>query len=49
MTYEHSCATGRHSHGLPEDPRRTFRESGYPERITAERRERNVVVVTTYA
>jgi hypothetical protein len=28
---------------------RAFRESGYLERITAERRERNSVSVTTYA
>jgi L-rhamnose isomerase/sugar isomerase len=39
----------RRSHGLPEDPLQTFRESGYLERITAERRERNVGSVTTYA
>jgi L-rhamnose isomerase / sugar isomerase len=37
------------SHGLPEDPMRAFRESRYLERITAERRERNSVSVTTYA
>src|SRR5579872_1678076 len=39
----------RSSHGLPEDPMQAFRESGYLERITAERRARNAVVVTTYA
>jgi len=39
----------RRSHGLPEDPMQAFRESGYLERITAERRARNAVVVTTYA
>src|SRR5580693_6136430 len=39
----------RRSHGLPEDPMQAFRESGYLERITAERRERNAVSVTTYA
>jgi L-rhamnose isomerase/sugar isomerase len=39
----------RRSHGLPEDPLQAFRESGYLERITAERRERNVGSVTTYA
>jgi L-rhamnose isomerase / sugar isomerase len=39
----------RSSHGLPEDPMQAFRESGYLERITAERRERNAVSVTTYA
>jgi len=31
----------RKSRGLPEDPMRTFRESGYLERITKERGERN--------
>jgi L-rhamnose isomerase / sugar isomerase len=39
----------RHSHGLPEDPLQAFKESGYLERITAERRERNAAIVTTYA
>jgi len=39
----------RRSHGLPENPMQAFRESGYLERITAERRERNVGSVTTYA
>lgn len=39
----------RRSHGLPQDPLRAFRESGYLERITAERRERNVGSVATYA
>lgn len=39
----------RRSHGLPDDPMQAFRESGYLERITAERRQRNAVVVTTYA
>jgi len=39
----------RRSHGLPEDPMQAFRESGYLEKITAERRERNVGSVTTYA
>jgi len=39
----------RRSHGLPEDPMQAFRESGYLERVTAERRERNAVSVTTYA
>ena len=39
----------RTSHGLPKDPMKAFRESGYLERITAERRERNVGSVTTYA
>jgi len=39
----------RRSHGLPEDPLRAFRESGYLERITAERRQRNAGVVTSYA
>jgi L-rhamnose isomerase/sugar isomerase len=39
----------RMSHGLPQDPMQTFRESGYLERITASRRERNVGLATTYA
>jgi L-rhamnose isomerase / sugar isomerase len=39
----------RRSHGLPEDPLQAFRESGYLERITAERRTRNAGSVTTYA
>jgi L-rhamnose isomerase / sugar isomerase len=39
----------RHSHGLPEDPLLAFKESGYLQRITAERRERNAAIVTTYA
>jgi len=39
----------RRSHGLPEDPMQAFRESGYLDRITAERGSRNAAVVTTYA
>jgi L-rhamnose isomerase/sugar isomerase len=39
----------RRSHGLPEDPLRTFAESGYLERITNERRERNAGIVSSYA
>ena len=39
----------RKSHGLPEDPMRAFRDSGYLERITADRAERNVGSVTSYA
>jgi L-rhamnose isomerase / sugar isomerase len=39
----------RKSHGLPEDPMRALRESGYLERITADRAERNVGSVTSYA
>jgi L-rhamnose isomerase / sugar isomerase len=35
--------------GLPEDPLKAFRESGYLDRITAERAERNRASVTTYA
>jgi L-rhamnose isomerase/sugar isomerase len=37
------------SRGLPEDPMKVFRQSGYLERITAERRERNAAAVTSYA
>ncbi len=39
----------RRSHGLPEDPMQGFRASGYLERITADRAERNVGSVTSYA
>jgi L-rhamnose isomerase/sugar isomerase len=39
----------RRSHGLPEDPLRAFRESGYTERITRERAEKNAAMVTSYA
>jgi L-rhamnose isomerase len=39
----------RRGHGLPEDPMQAFREGGYLERITAERKERNAVSVTSYA
>jgi L-rhamnose isomerase/sugar isomerase len=39
----------RRNHGLPEDPMQAFRDSGYLERITAERRTRNALGVTTYA
>jgi L-rhamnose isomerase/sugar isomerase len=37
------------SRGLPEDPLKAFRESGYLERITVQRAERNKASVTTYA
>ena len=37
------------SRGLPGDPLKAFRESGYLERITDERAERNAATVTTYA
>ena len=36
------------SKGLPEDPLKAFRESGYLERITAERREKNQKAVSSY-
>jgi L-rhamnose isomerase/sugar isomerase len=39
----------RASHGLPADPLQALGDSGYVERITAERRERNASAVTTYA
>lgn len=39
----------RRSHGLPEDPLRAFRESGYTERITHERAEKNAAAITSYA
>ena len=37
------------SRGLPEDPLTTFRQSGYLERITVERREKNAAAVSSYA
>jgi L-rhamnose isomerase / sugar isomerase len=37
------------SRGLPEDPMTAFRQSGYMERITAERREKNAAAVSSYA
>src|SRR3954452_3672665 len=39
----------RVSKGLPEDPMEAFRQSGYLERITAERRAKNMSGVTSYA
>jgi len=39
----------RISKGLPEDPIEAFRQSGYLERITAERATKNVESVTSYA
>ncbi|MHB1021707.1 MAG: TIM barrel protein [Acidobacteriaceae bacterium] len=39
----------RRSRGLPEDPLQALRESGYVERITAERGARNAKMVSTYA
>ena len=37
------------SKGLPEDPMRAFRESGYLEKATRERRDRNMSAITSYA
>ncbi|HZT32462.1 MAG TPA: TIM barrel protein [Bryobacteraceae bacterium] len=39
----------RRSKGLPEDPLRAFRESGYLERAARERRARNVSAASSYA
>jgi L-rhamnose isomerase/sugar isomerase len=39
----------RAGHGLPADPLEALRKSGYVERITADRRERNAAAVTSYA
>ena len=39
----------RKAKGLPEDPLTTFRESGYLERITRERKERNLATSVSYA
>jgi len=36
------------SKGLPEDPLQAFRQSGYLERITVERREKNLAAVSSY-
>ena len=37
------------SKGRPADPMDAFRQSGYLERITAERSQRNIAAVTSYA
>jgi len=37
------------SKGLPADPLEAFRQSGYLERITAERSEKNLAAITSYA
>jgi L-rhamnose isomerase/sugar isomerase len=37
------------SKGLPADTMDAFRQSGYLERITTERRERNLAAVSSYA
>lgn len=42
-------AEWRKSHGLPSDPMQAFRDSGYLERITRERREKTVGVSASYA
>ena len=39
----------RRSKGLPDDPLKAFRESGYSERIAAERAEKNKGAVASYA
>ncbi|MBV9339697.1 MAG: hypothetical protein JO159_02250 [Acidobacteria bacterium] len=39
----------RQSKGMPEDPLRAFLDSGYLERITKERAERNSQSVSSYA
>ncbi|MGH9573944.1 MAG: TIM barrel protein [Candidatus Acidiferrales bacterium] len=39
----------RRGRGLPEEPMKAFRESGYLERITRERRDRNMGAKSTYA
>ena len=39
----------RRSKGLPEDPLAAFRESGYLERISAERASRNMATISSYA
>jgi L-rhamnose isomerase/sugar isomerase len=44
-----AIAEWRRSRGLPEDPLAGFRASGYLERITAERSEKNRATVSSYA
>ncbi len=39
----------RRSRGLPEDPLLALAESGYVEKITAERRSKNMKTITSYA
>lgn len=39
----------RRAHGLPEDPMSAFRESGYLDRITRERQQRNLENMSSYA
>ena len=39
----------RTARGLPADPMDAFRQSGYLERITAERSEKNLAAITSYA
>jgi L-rhamnose isomerase/sugar isomerase len=39
----------RKAKGLPEHPLATFRKSGYVERVTAERREKNLGASASYA
>jgi L-rhamnose isomerase / sugar isomerase len=39
----------RNAHNLPEDPMRAFRESGYLERITKDRADKNVGATASYA
>jgi len=42
-------AEWRKSKGLPEDPMKAFRESGYLERVTRERRDRHTGTTASYA
>ena len=39
----------RRSRGLPEDPLLALAESGYVEKITAERAAKNMKAITSYA
>jgi L-rhamnose isomerase/sugar isomerase len=39
----------RRGRGLPEDPMKAFRESGYLEKITRERHDKNMGAISTYA
>jgi L-rhamnose isomerase/sugar isomerase len=44
-----AIAEWRSARGLPTDPLDAFRQSGYLERITHQRAERNAANVTSYA
>jgi L-rhamnose isomerase/sugar isomerase len=49
MDVRPALAEWRQSHGLPQDPLAAFRSSGYLERVTAERAEKNRATASSYA